>query len=66
VRKETESLLAGCDDTSVKRKKSKTQQDRDAIAAVAKEMAQPRFAQSARRDEKAAIHPAPKTRKHAA
>jgi predicted nucleic acid-binding Zn-ribbon protein len=66
VLKETESLRAGCDDCGVKRKKSKTQQDRDALAAVTKEMAQPRFAESARRDEEAAIRPAPKTKKRAA
>jgi hypothetical protein len=50
----------------MKRKKSKTQQDRDALAAVTKEMARPRFAESARRDEEAAIRPAPKTKKRAA
>jgi hypothetical protein len=66
VRKETESLLAGCDDGFVKRKKSKKQRDQAAIAAVTREMAQPRFAVSARRDEEAAVHLVPKTKKHSA
>lgn len=55
VRNETESLFAWCDNGCVKRKKSRKQREKDAIAAVAKEMARPRYAVSARRNEEAAL-----------
>jgi hypothetical protein len=56
VLKETESLLAGCQHQSMKRKRSNKERDKAALAAVTKEMEQPRFAESARREEEAAGH----------
>jgi hypothetical protein len=57
VLKETESPLAGCQDETVKPKKSsKKELDKAALAAVAKEMEQPRFAESAREEEEASGH----------
>jgi hypothetical protein len=47
----------------VKRKKSKKELDKAALAAVAKEMGQPRFAESARREEEAAEHQAANRKK---
>jgi hypothetical protein len=40
----------------VKRKKSKKELDKAALAAVTKEMEQPRFVESARQEEEAAGH----------
>jgi hypothetical protein len=40
----------------VKRKKSKKERDKATLAAVAREMEQPRFAESARQEEEAAGH----------
>jgi hypothetical protein len=40
----------------MKRKKSKKELDKAALAAVAKEMEQPRFVESARREVEAASH----------
>jgi hypothetical protein len=57
VPKETESGLAGCQHGTVKPNKSKNARDKAALAAVAKEMGRPRFAESARADEEAAGHP---------
>jgi hypothetical protein len=51
----TEAFFAGCDDGCVKRRKSKTQRGKDTIAAVAEEMARPRYAVSTRRDEGVAV-----------
>jgi hypothetical protein len=56
VLKETEFLFAGCQNEKVKRKKSKKERDKTALAAVAKEMEQPRFAESAREGQEAAGH----------
>ena len=56
VLKETESLLAGCQHQSMKRKRSKKERDKAALTAVTKEMEQPSFAESARREEAAAGH----------
>ena len=42
--------------SEMKRKKSKKELDKAALAAVAKEMEQPRFAESARREVEAAGH----------
>jgi hypothetical protein len=41
----------------VKPNKSKNARDKAALAAVAKEMGRPRFAESARAEEEAAGHP---------
>jgi len=56
VLKETESVLAACQHEAVKRKKSKKELDKAALAAVAKEMEQPRLVESARQEEEAAGH----------
>jgi hypothetical protein len=56
VLKETESVHAGCQNQAVKAKKSKKERDSAALAAVAKEMEQPRFAESAREEEEASGH----------
>jgi hypothetical protein len=63
VLKETEFLFAGYQDKIVKPKKSKKELDKAALAAVAKEMEQPRFAESARREEEAAGHQAANRKK---
>jgi hypothetical protein len=42
--------------SEMKRKKSKKELDKAALAAVAKEMEQPRFVESARREVEAASH----------
>jgi hypothetical protein len=47
----------------VKRKKSKKELDGAALAAVAKEMEKPRFAESARQEEEAAGHQVTNRRK---
>jgi hypothetical protein len=56
VLKETESLLAGRQHQSMKRKRSKKERDKAVLAAVTKEMEQPRFAESARPQEEVAGH----------
>jgi hypothetical protein len=56
VLKETESLLAGCQHQSMKRKRTNKERDKAALAAVMKEMEQPPFAESARQQEEAAGH----------
>jgi hypothetical protein len=63
VLKETEFLLAGYQNGAVKRKKSKKERDQTALAAVAKEMEQPRFAESAREGQEAARHQVTKHKK---
>ena len=62
VLKETESVLAGCQYEAVKGKKSKKERDKAALDDVAREMGRPRFVESARREEEAAVH-RPKNRK---
>jgi hypothetical protein len=54
VLKETESVFAGCQHEAVKGKRSKKEQDKAALDAVAREMGRPRFVESARREEEAA------------
>jgi len=49
-------VLAACQHEAVKRKKSKKELDKAALAAVAKEMEQPRLVESARQEEEAAGH----------
>jgi hypothetical protein len=56
VLKETERVLADCQHGAVKRKKSKQARDKATLAAVAKEMGRPRFAQSARAEEEVGGH----------
>ena len=43
----------------MKHVKSKKQKDKETLASVLKEMAQPRFAESARKEEEDANHEAP-------
>jgi hypothetical protein len=62
VLKETESVFAGCQHETVKGKRSKKERDKAALDAVAREMGRPRFVESARREEEAAV-PRAKNRK---
>jgi hypothetical protein len=56
VLKGTESVLAKCQHESMKRKKSKKERDKAALAAVIIEMDRPRFVESARQEEATAGH----------
>jgi hypothetical protein len=63
VLKETESVVADCHHGAVRSKKSKQARDKAALAAVTKEMGRPRFVESARGEEDAAVHPVPSRKK---
>jgi hypothetical protein len=54
VLKETESALPECQHGAVKAKRSRKERDKAALDAVAKEIARPQFAKSARQKEEAA------------
>jgi hypothetical protein len=52
----TASLRVKRHDMAVKHKKSKKQEDKATLASITKEMARPRFAESARKEEEEANH----------